>query len=136
MTAYLNHYSKRNKQHNQHNVDTKDCNSQLAVTCSLCGQEMRKSKLCAKCRSVCYCNKACQSADWKNHRAFCAQMCKRMRQEDRSEERAANKTIDNSSAMDPFTSSFISMAKARTERREAAKMLAKERGSHQRTFGW
>lgn len=42
--------------------------------CAACGTDMRqcKRKLCAGCRAVYYCGRACQKAHWKTHRCICA----------------------------------------------------------------
>ena len=40
------------------------------VCANLCGADARSAKLqvCALCRVVHYCGKACQTADWKRHK--------------------------------------------------------------------
>jgi hypothetical protein len=38
--------------------------------CSFCGC-LARCQLCAKCRRVRYCGRACQSRDWAGHKAAC-----------------------------------------------------------------
>ena len=36
-------------------------------------REPRSEKFlyCGKCKTICYCSKECQTADWKDHKALC-----------------------------------------------------------------
>lgn len=40
-----------------------------AKSCAVCSTET--DQLCAKCKKVYYCSRACQKADWKNHKSVC-----------------------------------------------------------------
>jgi hypothetical protein len=40
------------------------------TTCTFCGKGA--SELCARCKSLSYCSKECQTADWKVHKLLCA----------------------------------------------------------------
>jgi hypothetical protein len=42
-------------------------------TCASCGEQSLEQKLCARCKQVSYCSKACQTRDWKEggHKQRC-----------------------------------------------------------------
>jgi len=42
-----------------------------ATTCARCLARFGTAKRCARCRRVCYCDAACQRADWRVHREEC-----------------------------------------------------------------
>jgi hypothetical protein len=43
--------------------------------CSVCHKETRALMKCTKCRTVVYCGRECQRADWGEHESACAQFC-------------------------------------------------------------
>lgn len=42
-----------------------------ADLCYNCGAREGKMKLCSRCRTAKYCNRACQHQDWFDHRVVC-----------------------------------------------------------------
>lgn len=52
----------------------------LGPNCNKCKKgstdEARKLQLCGGCRTVQYCSRDCQKADWKNHKTFCKHLAK------------------------------------------------------------
>ncbi|KAG2441391.1 hypothetical protein HYH02_009980 [Chlamydomonas schloesseri] len=42
--------------------------------CAACGKMFHKTQLCARCKSVRYCGRDCQAADWKEHKLECAKL--------------------------------------------------------------
>lgn len=39
--------------------------------CWTCAREIEQNKKCSICRAAVYCSRACQKADWKNHKKMC-----------------------------------------------------------------
>ncbi len=47
------------------------CGESREPICHSCGQQSVNLKKCARCRSVSYCNRECQTKDWKSHKSVC-----------------------------------------------------------------
>lgn len=45
--------------------------SESTEGCGHCGATKPDLKVCARCDKVCYCNRACQKAAWKEHKKVC-----------------------------------------------------------------
>jgi len=43
-----------------------------AESCAKCGKQGAGFKRCSRCKQACYCEAACQKADWKRHKTTCA----------------------------------------------------------------
>ena len=43
------------------------------MNCYVCGRSAPNQ--CSKCKTIYYCSRACQSADWCTHKAECKQLC-------------------------------------------------------------
>jgi hypothetical protein len=51
--------------------DKKPHQSSKVKQCVVCGKEGENVKNCSRCKSVCYCSKQCQAADWPKHKKSC-----------------------------------------------------------------
>ena len=52
--------------------------SYIAKVCVVCGVGGASLKSCARCRSLYYCSKECQTADWPVHRSGCQKVRNRV----------------------------------------------------------
>ncbi|KAL3903946.1 MAG: hypothetical protein SGARI_005149 [Bacillariaceae sp.] len=47
----------------------------LLMECDYCGETVEKKLQCSKCKVAVYCDRECQTGDWKRHKWLCSRYC-------------------------------------------------------------
>jgi len=70
----------RMKTHSTHHKTNSNLTGQICATCGRKETIDIPLKQCSKCKQVRYCDKDCQSADWANHKSYCIEKEREMKE--------------------------------------------------------